>query len=143
METPMPEGGAETILVVEDEEVLRELVKDILESDGYRVLAAASGREALKVWREHGKSVDLLLTDVTMPDGMSGRDLAAMVLEENPRLPVIFSSGFSHQSLEPHELTEGQTFFPKPYEPADLSRAVRAALDYAACREASIASSNI
>lgn len=140
---PMPEGGGETILVVEDEEVLRELVKDILEGDGYEVLTAASGREALEVWSRHGKSVDLLLTDMTMPDGISGRDLAGKLLEENPRLPVIYSSGFSHENLDPQDLPEGQMLFPKPYEPADLSRAVRAILDNAASREASFASSNI
>jgi CheY-like chemotaxis protein len=138
---PQARGGGETILVVEDETVLRELVREILEVHGYRVLDAASGREALQAWEKHGKSVDLLLTDMVMPDGMSGHDVAAKLQEDNPRLPVIFSSGYSQESLERGEPAgQGQTFLSKPYLPADLAQAVRAALDKAACGEAALAS---
>src|SRR5262249_41836044 len=68
--------GTETILVVEDEHPVRELVKSILMSAGYRVLEAPTGKEAMKVWQRHHDAIDLLLTDVVMPDGMTGRDLA-------------------------------------------------------------------
>jgi len=130
-EKPPPDTGAPRT------RVLRELVREILEAAGYRVLDAAGGREALQVWERHGKNVDLLLTDMAMPDGMSGRDLAATLQEENPRLPVIFSSGYNRQSLERRDQAgPGQSFLSKPYHPADLARAVRAALDNAARGEA-------
>jgi two-component system cell cycle sensor histidine kinase/response regulator CckA len=142
-ETPRVRNGKETILVVEDETVLRELVREILEVNGYHVLDAATGREALQVWNKHGKTVDLLLTDMSMPDGMSGQDLAAKLQEENPRLPVIFSSGYNQDSLERKEANgPGQTFLSKPYHPNDLAQAVRAALNHAACGQTSMASPN-
>jgi len=141
IEAPRPRGGGETILVVEDETVLRELVREILEAHGYRVLDAASGREALQVWAKNAKTIDLLLTDMSMPEGMSGRDLAAKLQEENPRLPVIFSSGYSQELIERKEQGgHSQTFLSKPYHPADLAQAVRVALDNTACGAASLAS---
>lgn len=140
-EPPRACGGRENILVVEDEAVLRDLVREILEAHGYHVLDAASGWEALQVWEKHAKNVDLLLTDMSMPDGMSGRDLAAKLQEDNPRLPVIFSSGYTHEALEDKaEAGQGQTFLSKPYHPADLAQTVRAALDKAARGQTSMAS---
>jgi signal transduction histidine kinase/ActR/RegA family two-component response regulator len=142
-EPPRAHDGKETILVVEDETVLRELVREILEVHGYHVLDAASGQEALQVWAKHGKNINLLLTDMAMPDGMSGRDVAAKLQEDNPRLPVIFSSGYSQENLEHKEQTgPGQTFLAKPYHPDELAQAVRTALDNAVCRETSLASPN-
>jgi CheY-like chemotaxis protein len=141
IQAPGARGGGESILVVEDEPVLREMVVEILQAGGYQVLAAATGREALQAWEKNGKNVDLLLTDMAMPDGMSGRDLALKLQEENSRLPVIFSSGYSQEILERDEQAgRGQTFLSKPYRPAELARAVRAALDNAACGEAALAS---
>jgi len=140
---PRARGRGESVLVVEDEAVLRKLVREILEAGGYRVVDAASGQEALRAWEKQGKNVDLLLTDMSMPDGMSGRDLAAKLQEDNPRLPVIFSSGYGQEGFERgHHAGPGQTFLFKPYHPADLTRAVRAALDHAACGQASLASPN-
>ena len=133
-ETPAPRavGGRETVLVVEDETILRELVREILKANGYRVLDAATGREALAVWEKEGRNVDLLLTDVAMPDGLSGRDLATKLQEDNPRLPVIFSSGYTQESLQRKEPAgASETFLPKPYQPAELARIVRASLDNA------------
>ena len=78
---------------------------------------------------------------MSMPDGMSGRDLAAKLQEDNPRLPVIFSSGYTHEALEDKaEAGQGQTFLSKPYHPADLAQTVRAALDKAARGQTSMAS---
>jgi signal transduction histidine kinase/ActR/RegA family two-component response regulator len=137
---PRARGNGEIILVVEDEPVLRELVREILEASGYRALVAASGREALQVWANRGEDVSLLLTDMAMPDGMSGRELAAKLQAQNPRLPVIFSSGYAQETLEGRERARpDQVFLSKPYHPADLARSVRAALDHSAREEASVA----
>jgi signal transduction histidine kinase/ActR/RegA family two-component response regulator len=137
---PPARGHGETILVVEDEAILRELVREILGAGGYRVLCAGSGQEAMRVWEQHGKSINLVLTDMVMPDGMSGQDLAAKLQEQNPRLPVIFSSGYTRDSVECKELAgQGHTFLSKPYPPAELARTIRAELDLAARGEASLA----
>src|SRR5205814_8638740 len=88
-------GGDETILVVEDEVALRELVEEVLRKKGYTVLQASSGVQALKVWQRHKDQIDLVLTDMMMPEGVSGRELAEKVLTEKPDLKVIYSSGHS------------------------------------------------
>jgi signal transduction histidine kinase/ActR/RegA family two-component response regulator len=129
---PEVRGGKETVLMVEDELVLRELVREILQSHGYRVLEAANGLQALQVWDQNRGRIDLLLTDVAMPDGMSGRDLASKLRQEQPRLPVIFSSGYSQEMLQNNEAAgPGVTFLSKPYRPLQLAQAVRDALDAA------------
>ncbi len=88
-------GGKETILLVEDEPVLRELVREVLQQYEYRVLEAGSGVEALKVWDRHDGKIDLLLTDMVMPEGMTGRDLAVQVKKRKPDLRIIYTSGYS------------------------------------------------
>jgi len=141
--TPRTRGGGETVLVVDDEAVLREMVREILEAGGYRILEAGNGREALQVWEKQGKGIHVVLTDMTLPDGISGRDLAAKLQEGNPRLPVILSSGHNRESLgSKAQAGPGLSFLSKPYHPADLARAVRAALDNAARRESSPAAPN-
>jgi signal transduction histidine kinase/ActR/RegA family two-component response regulator len=123
-------GGKEIILVVEDEEALRELVREILECQGYHVLEAASGVEALRVWEAQGRKVDLLLSDIVMPEGMSGRELAGKLQEADPSLPVILTSGYSQDMIERDSvLDERIRFFSKPYHPAQLAQAVRETLD--------------
>ncbi len=92
-------GGGETILVVEDEPVLRDLAQLILQDCGYRVLQAGSGVEALTVWQKHQGAIDLLLTDMIMPDGLSGNDLAESLLEHKPALKIIFTSGYNVEDL--------------------------------------------
>jgi nitrogen-specific signal transduction histidine kinase/CheY-like chemotaxis protein len=132
-------GGQETVLVVEDESVLRELVREILSAQGYSVLEAANGLEALRVWEEKREKVDLLLTDMAMPHGLTGRDLADKFRQENPRLPVIFSSGHSQEMIESSEDACHSTFYlSKPYNPAQLAQVVRHALDSARNREAPV-----
>src|SRR5580692_4542299 len=86
-------GGAETILVVEDEVLLREIECSILESCGYRVLEADSSSKALDVWNQQGEKIDLLLTDVVLPPGISGMELAKRLRDRQPRLKVIFTTG--------------------------------------------------
>jgi signal transduction histidine kinase len=136
--TPVPSrpprirGGKETILVAEDKQALRELVHEILEGHGYNVLEAENGRHALEIWANSPSKIDLLLTDVAMPHGISGHDLAARIWKENPRLPVIFSSGYNQEMVQ-HTEENGRsiTFLSKPYRPEELALAVRKALDAA------------
>jgi signal transduction histidine kinase len=123
-------GGSEMVLVVEDEVAVREVVCKVLKGHGYRVLEAGSGVEALQLWAQNSKTIDLLLTDIIMPEGISGLDLADKLLTENPRLRVIFSSGYSQDMLErKHEPRKGVTFLSKPYHPSQLAKVVRNCLD--------------
>jgi two-component system cell cycle sensor histidine kinase/response regulator CckA len=122
--------GSETILIVEDEPALRELVVDILKLYGYRVLEAACGPDALRVWEQHRGEIDLLLTDMVMPEGMSGRELADKLLYEKPMLRVIYTSGYSPgMAGQDIALLEGFNFLPKPYPPMRLAQLVRECLD--------------
>jgi len=123
-------GGAETILIVEDEEVLREMARDILKDCGYRLLEASNGKEALDIWRKSSKEIDMLLTDMVMPDGVSGVDLAEQVLVDRPDLKIIFTSGYSSTEISPDLLSRSQArFLQKPYSHTTLARAVRECLD--------------
>ena len=123
-------AGHETILLVEDEEVVRALVRNLLVRSGYRVIDAATGPRALELWNSHGREIDLLVTDLIMPDGMSGSDLAERLRREQPALRVIFTSGYSPEVLGPSsELREGAHFLAKPFDLEELTIAVRAALD--------------
>ena len=123
-------GGSECILLVEDEEPLRELVRCVLESYGYTVMDAATGRSALEVWKQHSKQVDLLLTDIVMPDGITGRDLAEAVKQQRPDLRVLFSSGYSSDIIgKDFVLADGVNFLQKPYSPQTLAETVRDCLD--------------
>jgi signal transduction histidine kinase/CheY-like chemotaxis protein len=123
-------GGKETILVVEDEPLLRDMAHSILEGCGYRVMEAASGQEALRVWDRSSGDIDLVLTDVVMPEGMSGIDLAKRLLPHRPALKVIFASGYSMEELDTNVLREAHALFlQKPYTHTTLAKAVRECLD--------------
>src|SRR5439155_1505637 len=123
------EGGKEKILLVEDEPVLRELVRDILMAYQYHVTEARSGVEALRIWDEQSGNFDLLLTDIVMPGGLNGLELAEQLRQRQPDLKVIFSSGYSAESSG-KELREDETaFLPKPYLPQQLAQKVRRRLD--------------
>jgi CheY-like chemotaxis protein len=123
-------GGDETILVVEDEPALRELIQEILQKKGYRVLEAATGPQALKLWDQHKDDIDLLLTDIMMPEGLSGRELAERVLQDRADLKVIYSSGYSLDVVgqEP-PFMDGANFLQKPYDPDTIARMVRDCLN--------------
>jgi PAS domain S-box-containing protein len=131
---PKPEtiaGGREIILVVEDESNLLELVRTILEHYQYRILTASSGADALRVWDEHQGRIDLLLTDMIMPGGMTGGDLAADLKKRQPNLKVIYTSGYSAE-LVGKDMGKGTTaFLPKPYQPQQVARLVREVLGHA------------
>ena len=108
-------GGNETILVVEDESALRELVEEILSLYGYDVISACSGVDALRVWEKHREKIDLLLTDMVMPDGISGRELAERLQQQSSELKVIYTSGYSPgMAGKDLALLEGFNFLPKP-----------------------------
>jgi CheY-like chemotaxis protein len=127
---PQTAGGSETILVVEDELVLREMARDFLKDSGYRILEAGSGREALRVWGEHHSEIDLLLTDMKMPEGVSGMELAEKMIVKHPDLRVIFTSGYSDDMVSPEILARNNArFLPKPYAYTDLTRMVRECLN--------------
>jgi len=123
-------GGDETILVVEDEVSLRDMVRDVLRKKGYDVLTAANGALALEVWNSHKDHIDLVLTDMMMPGGMSGRELADKLLAEKAELKVIYSSGYSLDVVSPgFSLREGFNYLQKPYHPDTLAQAIRNRLD--------------
>jgi len=124
-------GGKETILLVEDEPVLREFVGEVLHQFEYRVVEASSGVEALRVWDEHEGRIDLLLTDMVMPEGMTGHDLAAQLRKRQPGLKVIFTSGYSAETMGKDFSSNDGLFLPKPYLPAQLAQLVRQCLDAA------------
>jgi two-component system cell cycle sensor histidine kinase/response regulator CckA len=114
-----------TILVVEDEEMLREFVSEALAALGYRVLSAANGRDALDVWAEHRDEIDLLLTDIVMPESISGRQLAHTLILDKPNLKVIFTSGYSSELFgSEFEREKEHLFLAKPYLPDRLAQTV-------------------
>jgi len=122
-------GGQETILLVEDELVLRELVREVLGQYEYRVLEASSGVEALKIWDEYDGQIDLLLTDMVMPEGMTGSEVAAQLRKRKPDLKVIFTSGYSPEFIDKDFTHCDALFLCKPYLPPQLAQMVRQCLD--------------
>jgi signal transduction histidine kinase len=126
-ETP-PARGTETILLAEDDEVLRTLTARILTSQGYRVLEASDGVEALRVADRHRGTLDLLTTDMVMPS-MGGHDLANELSARRPGLKVLFVSGYTDDAVGRGELQPGDAFLQKPIDPKMLARKVRQMLD--------------
>jgi signal transduction histidine kinase/CheY-like chemotaxis protein len=123
-------GGTESILIVEDEPVLREMARAILESCGYSILEASSGKDALDVWNQHTAQIDLLLTDMVMPEGVSGIELAEKLLAAQPGLKIIFTSGYTADEVSPEVLARTRAqFLQKPYSHASLAKIVRECLD--------------
>jgi len=128
-EAPPPVGGTETILIVEDEELVRALGVRALRSYGYACHAARDAAEALRLVDELGANVDLVVTDVVMP-GMSGGDLGAQLAHLRPGLSVVYTSAFTDEDvIRRGMLRAGRPFLQKPFTPAELARAVREALD--------------
>ena len=126
-------GGKETILLVEDEAALRAAVRMTLSRLGYRVLEAATGTEALAVWQQHAGEIQLLLTDMVMPGGMTGKELAEVFLQEDPKLKVIYASGYSAEIAGRDFLVEeGVNFLTKPFQGHKLAQIIRQNLDSSA-----------
>jgi PAS domain S-box-containing protein len=122
--------GHETILLAEDDTTLRASASGTLTRHGYRVLEAASGPEALALWKSHQGEIKLLLTDLLMPGGMTGKELAQTILPANPDLKIIYMSGYSADLVGgDFQLDEGVNFLAKPFTVRKLTQIVRDAFD--------------
>jgi two-component system, cell cycle sensor histidine kinase and response regulator CckA len=122
-------GGKETILLAEDENALLELMQHVLAQYQYKILTASSGSEALRVWEQHEGRIDLLLTDIIMPGGMTGRELALELKKRKPDLKVIFTSGFNAAMAGKDWGGDETVFLPKPYLPDAAAKLIRDTLD--------------
>jgi len=122
-------SGSETILLVEDEELVRNLAQMVLQHQGYRVLVAGLGPEAARMGTQHAGAIDLLVADVVMP-GMSGRQLAQELLRSRPNMKVLYLSGYTQDAVGRHGVFEDQTpLLHKPFTPDELAQKVRDVLD--------------
>jgi len=125
-------GKGETILVVEDEQSVLAMGRMILQDCGYRILEAGSGAEALELWRQNRDSIQLLLTDMVMPNGLSGMELARQLVAEQPALKILFTSGYCVDEFDIGLFRKDTAMFlQKPYTRHTLAKAVRTSLDKA------------
>ncbi|HYV12778.1 MAG TPA: ATP-binding protein [Pyrinomonadaceae bacterium] len=124
--------GSETILLVEDAELVRNLARQVLETAGYRVLEAANAEAAIDLCEKiNGDRIDLLLTDVVMP-GMSGNEMSRILVAKQPGMPVLYMSGYTDEAIVQHGVLEaGINFLQKPFTPGALASKVREVLDAA------------
>ena len=121
--------GAERILLVEDEEIVRNLMRQMLETCGYQVIEASSGVEALEIFKQTDHKIDLLLTDVVMPL-MGGRELAENLVNLQPHIKVLFTSGHTDDSIVRHGVNEADiNFIQKPFTFDNLTNKIRDVLD--------------
>jgi CheY-like chemotaxis protein len=134
---PAPENGAheislvgnETVLVAEDADPVRHLVRETLERHGYKVLEARDGRSALEIAASHAGAIDVLLTDIVMPQ-LGGRELAAQLRRERAGIRVLFMSGYTDDTVIHHDVLEsGSAYLQKPFTPDGLARKVREVLN--------------
>ena len=123
-------GGTETILVVEDERDLRDFVARELRRHGYRIFEAVDGPSALKIWDEYKNEIKLVFTDVVMTGGLNGREVAEKIWADNPKMKVIFTSGYGVDTLgKDFKLDPGIQYLQKPYRPQLLTKTIRNCLD--------------
>jgi two-component system cell cycle sensor histidine kinase/response regulator CckA len=123
-------GGNETILFVEDDSFMRASVRKAMSQLGYRVIEAVNGIEALEIWKQHRGEIHLLFTDMVMPGGMTGKDLGERLLKEDPKLKVIYASGYSAEIVSnDFPLQEGVNFLTKPFQAHKLAQTIRNILD--------------
>ncbi len=123
-------GGGETILLVEDDAAVRQTIRDCLRLYGYRILESDTGAVALERWEQEGGRIDLLFTDMIMPGGMTGLQLAERLRARKPALKVILASGYDPEIARPPDaLLTGVHYLAKPFEGLTLAAAVRALLD--------------
>jgi PAS domain S-box-containing protein len=126
---PQRAAARETVLLVEDEPSVRSLAETILSRQGYQVIAAESGIEALRIWKERAREIDIVLTDVIMPQ-MSGGELARQLRELNPRLRILFMSGYADDIIASYGVSAGEIqLLQKPFTPEALTRKLRDVLD--------------
>ena len=123
-------GGGETILLVEDDVLVCAAMRKALSKLGYRLLVAANAVEALELWKQHRAEIQLLLTDLVMPGGINGRELAGQLLKDNPGLKVIYASGYSADVVgKDLPLQEGVNYVSKPFQIRELAQTIRFQLD--------------
>lgn len=133
-----PAAGSETLLLTEDEASVRRFMRRVLDEQGYTVLEAANGAEALKVAARHPGPIDLLVTDVIMPE-LGGAELTQRLKRTHPETRVLYVSGYADDALGQHGvLAEGESFLAKPFRSESLVRKVREVLDLAGRREAGV-----
>jgi signal transduction histidine kinase len=121
--------GSETVLLVEDENAVRALIRSTLQANGYTVLEAHHGKHAIQIYEQHKGPIHLLVTDVVMPE-MSGRELAEHLKTSRPNMKVLFMSGYTDKAIVNHgELDPDTAFLQKPFTPDALARMVREVLD--------------
>ena len=119
-------NGGQTILFVEDEASIREMSTMYLEAQGYRVIAASNGAEAIVLWEKYVGEIDLVLTDLMMPEGVNGHQLVDRLRADRPEVRVIFVSGYSSDLLGANTfLEDGATFLQKPYRLKALAEMVQ------------------
>jgi len=121
-------AGWETVLLVEDEDAVRALAREVLRRHGYVVLEARHGVDGLRVAERHLDDIHLLVTDVVMPR-MGGRELAQRLGSVRPRMKTLFMSGYTNHSLGPEDLLPGAALLQKPFTPTIFARSVRNILD--------------
>jgi CheY-like chemotaxis protein len=124
--------GKETILLVEDNEMVRQLVRQVLDKNGYRVLVAHNGEAAIQVCKQDETLIHLLVTDVIMPGGMNGYEVAKLLTSFYPAMKVLYMSGYADEAIVRHGILEkGIDFLQKPFTPKILAQKVREVLDTA------------
>ena len=130
---PLPSdvrGGHETILIVEDEAPLCAVLRTALGGLGYKIIEAHNGAEAMSAWQQHRGAIQLLLTDMVLPDGMNGKEIARQLLQANPKLKILYASGYSTDVAgQDLSLVDGVNFLAKPFEVQKLAKTVRDCLD--------------
>jgi len=131
-ESKSTKRGSETVLLVEDDEAVRELTEEILNSQGYRVISANGPKQAEEIAAAQGEEIDLVLTDVIMPT-LSGRELVKRLMAMNSKLRVLYMSGYTDNVIaQGGVLEEGLAFLQKPFTPRILMQKVREVLDASA-----------
>ncbi len=123
------QGGAETVLLVEDENIVRDMCARALDELGYKVLQASNGEDAIALSQGYGGRIDLLMTDVVMP-GMNGGELAKQLIPHRPGMKVLFTSGYTEDVIVHHGVLDDEvSFLGKPYSPSALAKKIREVLD--------------
>jgi DNA-binding NtrC family response regulator len=136
VDTVVPRGS-ETILLVEDEDIVRGLARQILEQAGYNVLDARGGEEAIRLCRERRGPIDLLLTDIVMPE-TSGKEVAERLTRLRPATRVLYMSGYTDDAIVHHGVLDSDVeFIQKPFTPIALARKVREVLDVSSGKQMS------
>jgi DNA-binding response OmpR family regulator len=117
-----------TVLIAEDEDSLQSLATLTIKEKGFKVLAASSADEAIRLWDRHAHDIVLLFTDIVLPGPLNGFDIATHIRAASPSLPVIFSSGYSRTLMNDGNLQEGTAYLTKPYQQLELSALISSML---------------